>query len=577
MAKKNSDRSYEAFGTNDKAPFTLKIHRGDGMALLAMNWKNGKPPKDFVGFAIEYREPEGDKFYSLKNRIAFPDKKGNVNNVTLSTMLSPIQKFRWVHFPRNAEMDGEFEYKVTPVFMNKYDELSYGEFQSASIALRRETYPGKLNVTFTRGFVMSQAFTDRYESKGKLTTLIPKDSKDGVKFKPTHPSAEEAIPWMGFEAKSAIFEVLDEAYKDKTAKVYVVAFDVSQGEFIDKLVKLGKRLTIIIDDSKAHKEEGSGENQAETKLVKSAGRANVIRQHCSSLQHNKTIVVDGKKVKKAVCGSTNFSWRGFHVQNNNAIILTGAKAIKPFLEAFENYWENGFSKVDFGQTTSTQWHDLGFSDIDAKVTFSPHGEGNYMLQDIADDVSKAKSSVLFSLAFLSQTKGPVSEAVLNAVDNDDIFTYGISDKQAGGLTIALPDGNFQPVFSSNLTDAPEPFKSESDAGSSAFGNRMHHKFIVLDFDTPNARVYMGSYNFSNPADTTNGENLLLIKDKRIVTSYMIEAVRIFDHYHFRVSQRQAKSKRKALMLRKPPAGNEKAWWEEDYRVSIKIKDREIFS
>ena len=42
------------------------------------------------------------------------------------------------------------------------DELSYGEPQEAAIELRRETYPGKLNVTFTRGFVSSQAFVDRY-------------------------------------------------------------------------------------------------------------------------------------------------------------------------------------------------------------------------------------------------------------------------------------------------------------------------------------------------------------------------------------------------------------------------------
>lgn len=577
MAKEKSVSDYQASGLNDKALFTLKIHRGEGMALLAMNWKDGKPPKEFVGFAIEYKEPNGDKFYSLKNRIGFPNAKGKVKKETLSTMLSPIQKFRWVHFPRNAEMDGEFEYRVTPVFMNKYDELSYGEAQTALITLMRETYPGKLNVTFTRGFVMSQAFTDRYESQGKLTTLIPKDSKDGINFKPTHPAAEEALPWMGFEAKSAIFEVLDEAYEDKSSKVYVVAFDLSQSEFVEKLVKLGKRLTIIIDDNKDHKVEDSGESQAERKLVKSAGRANVIRQHCSSLQHNKTIVVNGVKVKKAVCGSTNFSWRGFHIQNNNAIILTGAKAIKPFLEAFDNYWENGFSKTDFGQTTSTKWHDLGFNDIDAKITFSPHGEGNFMLQDIADDIATAKSSVLFSLAFLSQTKGSVSEAVMNAVEDSSIFTYGISDKKAGGISVALPDGNFQPVYSSNLTDAPEPFKSEPDGSGGEFGNRMHHKFIVLDFDKPTARVYMGSYNFSNPADTTNGENLLLIKDKRIATSYMIEAVRIFDHYHFRAAEKEAKTKRKELILKKPPIKKEKAWWEEDYEVNIKIKDREIFS
>jgi hypothetical protein len=152
---------FQVSGKNGAALFTLKLHRGDGMCLVAMNWKNDKPPKDFVGFAIEYKEPGGQKFFSLKNRLAFPGSGGDVNPSRLSTMLSPIQKFRWVHFPRNAELPGEFVYKVTPVFMNAQDELSYGEAQEAAIELRRETYPGQLNVTFTRGFVSSQAFVDR--------------------------------------------------------------------------------------------------------------------------------------------------------------------------------------------------------------------------------------------------------------------------------------------------------------------------------------------------------------------------------------------------------------------------------
>ena len=120
---------FQVSGNNDDALFTLKLHRGDGMCLVAMNWKKGTPPKDFVGFAIEYKEPAGEKFFSLKNRLCFPAADGDVNPNKLSTRLSPIQKFRWVHFPRNAELDGDFTYKVTPVFMNAKDELSYGEPQ----------------------------------------------------------------------------------------------------------------------------------------------------------------------------------------------------------------------------------------------------------------------------------------------------------------------------------------------------------------------------------------------------------------------------------------------------------------
>ena len=153
---------FQTTGKNNDDLFSLKLHRGDGMVLLAMNWKKGKPPLDFAGFAIEYKEPGGQKFFALKNRLCFPGPGGEVDPNRLSTRLSPIQKFRWVHFPRNAELPGEFLYKVSPVFMNEEGELSYGEAQEAAIELRRETYPGKLNVTYTRGFVSSQAFVDFY-------------------------------------------------------------------------------------------------------------------------------------------------------------------------------------------------------------------------------------------------------------------------------------------------------------------------------------------------------------------------------------------------------------------------------
>jgi hypothetical protein len=72
-----------------------------------------------------------------------------------------------------VNLPGEFQYQVTPVFMNAFDELSYGDPQEAAVELRRETYPGKLNVAFTRGFVSSQAFVDRYESAGPISKLLP--------------------------------------------------------------------------------------------------------------------------------------------------------------------------------------------------------------------------------------------------------------------------------------------------------------------------------------------------------------------------------------------------------------------
>jgi phosphatidylserine/phosphatidylglycerophosphate/cardiolipin synthase-like enzyme len=570
---------FQITAKNDAAPFTLKLHRGDGMTLLAMNWKSGKPTDDFVGFAIEYQEPGGDRFFALKNRIAFPETDGSVNPNTLSTRFSPVQKFRWVHFPPNADLPGEFTYRVTPVFMNGFDELSYGESQEAAIVLARETYPDKLNVTFTRGFVSSQAFVDRYVTKADgLETLIPSNAKKGLDFVPTHPKADEALKWMGFEARSAILEVLDQAIDDASSLVRVIAYDLNDPAIVTRLERLKKRIWVIIDDSAEHKPADSAESEAEARLSTSSG-GQVKRQHMSNLQHNKTIVVVGDQVNAAVCGSTNFSWRGQFVQSNNAIVLRGKSAIQPFIDAFENYWENDFVK-GFGPSDSTKWHPINLAGIDAKVTFSPHSGDRAVLQSVADDIVSAETSVFYSLAFLNQTGGAVTDAIKEITKKKGIFAYGISDKRTGGLDVHLPDGKVAPVFAANLSDnLPEPFKSEPSAlSSNGMGTRMHHKFIVIDFDKPTARVYMGSYNFSNPADLKNGENLLRIKDRRIAVSYMIEALTLFDHYHFRVLQIKAATAKKKIQLKKPPRGpNEKPWWEEDYKDPRKILDRELFA
>lgn len=572
---------FQVNGQNSAALFTLKLHRGDGMTLVAMNWKKGKPPEEFVGFAIEYKEPDGEKFFALKNRLSFPGAAGAVNPNRLSTRLSPIQKFRWVHFPRNAELAGKFVYRVTPVFMNDADELSYGEAQEAAIELRRETYPGKLNVTYTRGFVSSQAFVDRYVTEDDgIETLIPAKADEGLDFIPTHPKADEALAWMGFEARDAILEVLDEAIRDKKAQVRVVAYDLSEREVVSRLQKLGKRLQIIIDDSASHGKPDSAESEAEERLKATAGDDNVKRHHMSNLQHNKTIVVDGPKGQVIVCGSTNFTWRGFFVQSNNAVVLRGKKAVKSFREAFDDFWQHD-NAAGFGETASAKWSNLGLDGINAKVAFSPHSKSNALLQSIADDIGEqTKSCLFYSLAFLFQTKGPIRDAIEKISKDDDIFVYGISDRKiGGGLDLQTPEGNIPPVFPAALAkNLPEPFKSEPTGLSGGVGTRMHHKFIVIDFDKPTARVYLGSYNFSSPADIKNGENLLLIRDRRIAVSYMIEALRIFDHYHFRVIQQEAKKAKKKLQLATPPRmPGDEPWWTEDYTNARKIRDRELFA
>ncbi|KAI7971792.1 hypothetical protein EIK77_000101 [Talaromyces pinophilus] len=562
-------------GTNDIAVFTLTCYRGEGMCLLAMNWKQGPPPDNFVGFTIEYMEPGGTQFYPLTNRITFPGANGQLNPNALSSRLSPFQKFRWIHFPSNATILGLFTYRVTPVFMDDKGILSYGEFQEAGIELEAETYPGELNICFTRGFISSQAFVDKFGTDGGVGTLLPTTANAGLTFESTDPKEETALAWMGFEARSAILNTLDVAIADSTAQVRIAAYDFNDPEIVSRLKQLQGRLKIIIDDSGPHSPATACETEAAAILTDSAGADNVQRQHMGALQHNKSIVVDGDKTKIAIGGSTNFSWRGLYVQNNNAVVLLGANAVQIFSDAFDGLWANPNNPHGFHNTASADWNDLGLANVNARVTFSPHGTSNAKLQEIANDISSTESSLFYSLAFLYETEGVIRDAITKVTNEDTAFVYGLSDKTVGGLDIQLPNGNPPIAFPVPLLkDVPPPFEQEAAGGS---GTRLHHKFIVIDFNKPTARVYTGSYNFSVAADTKNAENLFVIQDRRVATSYMVEAVSMFDHYAFRNSEAKANDNQ-PLELKKPPAdgSGDKPWWDKYWTNAQKKRDRELF-
>ncbi len=564
-----------ATGQNAAALFSLKVYRGEGMALLAMNWLSGTPTNDFVGFAIEYQEPNGTQFYPVKNLLSFLDNDGNVNKNILTSRLSPIQKFRWVHFPFNANLPGNFIYQVTPVFMDSTGKLAYGTPQQTTVQLASETYPGILNVAFTRGYISSQSFVNNFGTNGSVATLLPATGTDGLKFVSKDPNEAKALDWMGFEDRLCILGLLDKAIADETAQVRATAYDFDEPEVVSRLVKLGSRLKIIIDDSKGHT-PGTPASEGAAMLIKSAGANNVQRQHMGVLQHSKTIAVSGK-VQQAVCGSTNFSWRGFFVQNNNAIVYSGAAPIKIFFDSFDNMWANKNNPTGFAATPSAIWNDLKLPGIKARISFSPHHGTNALLDSIGKDIASTTSSLFYSLAFLYQTKGVIRDNIKTVVANKNIFVYGLSDKAVGDLDLQLPDGNLPVAYPYQLlkNDAPEPFQPEPPGGS---GIRLHHKFVVIDFDKPTARVYMGSYNFSSAADLENGENLSLIQDQRVAVSYMIQAVAMFDHYAFRDALSKAKTPTKKLYLKEPPKNpGDTTWFAEYFTDPRKIRDRELFS
>jgi phosphatidylserine/phosphatidylglycerophosphate/cardiolipin synthase-like enzyme len=158
-----------------------------------------------------------------------------------------------------------------------------------------------------------------------------------------------------------------------------------------------------------------------------------------------------------------------------------------------------------------------------------------------------------------------------------VFSYGIVDK-VGGLEVKKPDGSIGLVDFEYLSKhAPEPFKSEWSGGA---GIHEHHKFVVTDFSLPTAKVFTGSSNLSPSGETGNGDNLVMIEDPRVATAYAIEAIRVFDHLHFRSRMQESQGGQKdSLTLKKPTKiSGEPAWFEDFYQTGSQAEnDRILFS
>lgn len=558
---------------------TAKLWRGERMCLIGMDVANPEP--DFVGFSIEVKSP-GKKTYSpLRNRIAFSYDKPATTAVdgfrNYSSLEAPFQKFRWIHFPYDPK-DGTYRYRITKQHMPSDNKLVAGDTKSVDISLSKETYSGFLDIGFTRSFASSQAYADKFQND---PNVIPSSGTSGLSFDKTK-SPAGVYQWLGFEAYDLLFSTLDEVVNDKSLSLDVFAYDLDEPDVVARFAALGSRLRIIIDDSASHAKATNDVSLAAQKLIATAGAGNVHRMHFNSLQHNKVLIVkkNGKPVK-VLFGSTNFSFRGIYIQANNALLFTSADIAGLFSQYFDLTFANspGFTS----NALFAGWHDIKMQNIpDLQLCFAPHSTADLSLGPVGQAIDQATSSVFFAIAFLYQTKSGAVRQSIDRLMKSDVFSYGISDKTSS-LVIKKPDGSVALVpFSYLAKNAPPPFSAEWKGG---FGINEHNKFVITDFNLPSARVYTGSSNLSPSGETNNGDNLVVIQDQRVATSYAIDALRIFDHLHFRSRMNQTsalapRAAQQALTLQKPIAisGLKQSWFAASYAAGDQAqRDRLLFS
>ncbi len=589
----------------------VRAYKGDAMTFLAFDLHESML-ENFVGFSIHIKANEVNGKYKLNyyllNRLTFNqeilDKNGIDSKEKQSCLYSPFQKFNWVHVPAtdhkiSTPYFGDYTYEVTPRYL--VDDILLPIDPKLTVALTMDVSPFDLHNTkigFARAFISSQAYVRRFgmnnqvRPAGKELMFDIRDVSGSVpvwnsykkKYVDKDYAYEEQHKYLGWQARERVVEFLDEVInapaKDKMS-LEVFAYDLNEPVIVDRFLKLAAqgKLRIILDNAGSHGDADSYESQFEQLFNQQAkGESALLRGKYSALSHSKVMIqLKNGKPEKVLTGSANFSTNGLYINANHIIVFDNKKVAA----LYSNVFANSFGQDLMKNFKKTNWaiDDFEFNPpavSDMTIRFAPHNKAaaTRIFDSISAKIEHAKSDVLFAI-MQDRSASSILKAVRDQVVKAEIFTYGITDsinKNKDSVMLYKPNskrGIRVAARGPGVTNIlPEPFNTVPKID----GYAIHHKFVVVDFKGPNPVVFCGSSNLAFSPEQKNGDNLIEIRNRDIVTAFAIEAFRLTEHFHWRNTE----NKGKALFLQNDPKPK-KAWYEKYYNPEdLRCIERKLF-
>ena len=211
----------------------------------------------------------------------------------------------------------------------------------------------------------------------------------------------------------------------------------------------------------------------------------------SALMHNKFWIFDNQTVWT---GSTNITANGNFRNNNNVLVIDSSQVAAIYEREFAEMWAG-----EFGPTSPSTVGDqlVTIDDTPVQVLFGAEDE---VISHLTALVENAQKNIRF-MAF-SFTDDDLGEAVLAraeaGVEVQGIFETRGSETEYSEL--------------SRLYCADVPVRQDGNPGT------FHHKVFVIDDQI----VVTGSLNFSENANDSNDENVVIVSNRDIAAQYLQE-------------------------------------------------------
>ncbi len=542
----------------------LTAYGGDAKTLLAFDLTADSARTGLGGFTIEVHPPGINPYYVENNlRLAPSPAHAQVAGESpFSTVNAPIHKFRWVHVAGLAHQGGKpaygtYTYVVTPRYFTTAGALEpFDAATSVSVDVQVEPFvKGALTVSFTRGYVQSQAFVRHFGADARIRPaggdlVYDTSATAGTNGAGDTVTYAQEYEWLGFTARQRVFDILSEVQADPSLTLDVFAYDLNEPDVVDVLLKLGTagQVRIILDNAALHHSTSTPkpEDVFTTRFAAAAGDAAIKRGKFGRYAHDKVFIVSDRDGPRTVLtGSTNFSVTGLYVNANHVLVFDDRQVAATYSDVFNEAWTTGvkaaaFAKSSWGSTPFTFGGD-GSAVPSTTITFSPHQApfAGQLLDGLVERITAEGKvtpppvgTVFFAVMELSGTgsaQNPVYTALNAAHADPNTFSFGISD--APQHVSLYPVGEKTGVLVTGKPGAtllPPPFNQVPGIA----GHEIHHKFVVCGFKGEDPVVYCGSSNLAPGGEKANGDNLLAIHDADVTTAFTIEALELVDHYNF---------------------------------------------
>lgn len=231
------------------------------------------------------------------------------------------------------------------------------------------------------------------------------------------------------------------------------------------------------------------------KKLQAAG-ITVVGGNPNAIMHDKFVVVDQKAVWM---GSWNFTTNDTYRYNNNGILIQSPELAKNYTVTFEKMWRDklfGGQRKPGGTTPK-----LTIGGVAVESYFAPE---DGVTEKIVNRLKAAQKTIDF-MAFSF---------------TDDEIGATVSGRAKAGVKVR---GVFEKTGSETQFSEFGRMKSAGlDVLQDGNPYLMHHKVFVIDGKT----TIVGSFNFSQNAENSNDENLLIVDEDAMAASFTQEFERV---------------------------------------------------